>query len=386
MPAKPPSSHSSGAGANGGAGRRAAPRQALSPFAREWQAAAPNRLTRAIEKARLKGRPPLDLVTANPHDHGLEFPVERLAEITFRALRERPTVRRYAPHPLGQPEAREAVAAWYHRRGYPAARPERVCLTPGTSLAYFYALRLLAEPGAEVLVPRPSYPLFDDLCAAADVRPRAYHLAGRPEGWRLDLEDLAFQITPRTRAVIAVSPHNPTGMIPSAEDWSALGAICRRHRLPLILDEVFCEFLEPPGAPFPRPDGEEFPLLLILNGLSKMFSLPGWKTAWILAGGEADETTRFFTALERLADTFLPVHEFSQAALPDLFAGGESEVAPALARELAVRRALARDLAPRPARAPQGGEYLSGRLPEGADDETLAREAIERAGVLVQPG
>ncbi len=362
----------------------------LSSLARRWSATPPNLLAAEIETARREGRAPLDIVTSNPHENGLEFPAGQIEEIVARAMKTVPSARVYRPDSRGQPAAREAIAAYYQRRGARDANPERIVLTAGTSLGYYYALRILLEPGDELLAPSPSYPLFDDLCAAADVHLRLYHLAERPEaegGWRPDLDDIEFQITPRTRAIIVVSPHNPTGCVFSAAEWERLGALCRGHNLAVILDEVFCEFLAPGAPALPRPRPGEFPLVITLNGFSKMFSLPGWKVAWMKAdGADGAEVARFLTAVEHLSDTFLPVNEVAQAAVPAVFEAGDPAVCGALAREYAQRRELALAHSPLPVHRPEGGVYLCPRLPEGIEDEAIALRALREQNLLIHPG
>ena len=286
---------------------------------RAWGRSDVNALTTEVARRRTSGRSFIDLVGASPLECGLAFPEECLARVTEEAL---PACRAYRPHPCGQGEAREAIAAYYRRRGQPAG-VDRIVLAPGTSLAYFYALRLLCEPGDEILVPRPGYPLFDDLCRVAGVKHRYYHYVRRgDQGWRPDLEDIEFQCTPRTRAIAVVSPHNPLGTEFTAEELSALARICRARGLALLFDEVFCEFRREGDGAFPRPHDEEFPLTVTLNGFSKMLSLPGHKVAWLKVGGDEDAARRLVAGLEYVGDLFLPVSELAQAMVPGLIAVG----------------------------------------------------------------
>lgn len=382
-----PAPHDGGRGVSAGLER--------SGLAGRWLSGRCGEFSRACDEARREamargGSLPLDLATSNPHEHGLEFPAERLLEIASRALREIPSARRYSPDPLGQKAARQAVADYYARRGKHGVDAGRIVLTPGTSLGYYYALRLLADAGDEVLVPQPSYPLFEDLWAMAGVGTRQYYLrheaGAREKAWRLDPEEIAFQVTPSTRAIVVVSPHNPTGCMVSAEEWSALGAICRRHRLALLVDEVFCEFTDGAGAVMARPQAQEFPLVVTLNGFSKMFSLPGWKVAWMLIEGDEAETGWFVRALEHLSDTFLPVNELAQAMVPGVFEAGDPEVCGGLAREYARRRELALGRLRLPTPRPDGGVYLCARLPAGMDEEAAALRALREGGVIVHPG
>jgi len=357
----------------------------FSPLARGWIDTPPNRVAVALDQARRGHREFIDLINATPQENGLVFPYAVLREIVHRALAD-PAVQSYQPDPRGHRPAREAVAAFYHRRAAPAD-PDRILLTPGTSQAYFYALRLLTEPGDDILIPSPGYPLFDDLSALCGVRIRKYHLAEHSGSWRPDVEEIAFQCTPRTRAIMVVSPHNPTGAVFSADDFDALATLCRRRSLAVVFDEVFSEFLAPPLDLLPRPAPEAFPLVVTLNGFSKMFALPGWKVGWMKADGDPATVDRMFKALEFLSDVFLPLSDLTQAMIPDLLARGDPEVCGALAREYSERRNLALQTARFPLRSPQGGVYLCARLPETVcDDETFVLRALADSGVFVHPG
>jgi aspartate/methionine/tyrosine aminotransferase len=382
-----------------------------SRLALDWGRAEPAPLAAEAEALRRAGRPPLDLVTAIPHEHGLVFPPGRLAAIVAEAAGR---VGVYRPDPRGLVAAREAIAGYYARHGR-AISPDRIVLTPGTSVAYFYALRLLVNPGQETLIPSPGYPLFDDLCAVAGAGMRQYYLACRDGAWRLDLEDIEFQVTPRSRVLMLVSPHNPTGAMVTAADYAALGAICRRHGLALVVDEVFCECLAPEAGPFARPRAEDFPLLITLNGFSKMLSLPGWKVGWMTVEGDAERVGPLLEALERMADAFLPVPDLQQAMIAPLLAAGQDEgVIAGLAAAYAERRRVALAAlaeAGLEADACPAGVYLCGRLPGGGgadapwgghvsdsrpdrdskprvglDDMAFAMAALRQAGVLVHPG
>ncbi|RMH31302.1 MAG: pyridoxal phosphate-dependent aminotransferase, partial [Candidatus Hydrogenedentota bacterium] len=287
----------------------------------EWSDGVPSPLAKAVEAKRQRGVPIVDLITANPHEHGIEFPADRLEQIMIEATR---AARIYRPDPRGQLAAREAVAA-YHG----GVAPDQVVLTCGTSMAYWYVFRLLARPGGNVLCPTPTYPLFDDLARAAGLNVRSYHLSRGPGGaWHIDTEEVEFQITPRTVALVIVSPHNPTGQVASASELARVAEIATRHRLPVVFDEVFREFLHT-AAEVPRPGSYSLPFAITLNGVSKMFALPQLKAGWmVVEGSDSVLVNKFLTALEYLSDTFLPVNEMVQAALPRLLSPrGFSEVA-----------------------------------------------------------
>jgi len=366
----------------------------LSALADLWQPGPPDWMHAVADGGSL-----VDIAGASPAEWGLGFPQETLRAVAVAALGD-PALAGYRPDPLGNPAARNAIADWYRRRGV-AADPGRILLTPGTSMAYLYALRLLCEPGDEVLVPRPGYPLFDDLCRIAGVGVRHYHLRlGGGGHWEFDPEELDFQVTPRTRAIAVVSPHNPTGLHLTAEDLRAVGAICSRHGLALLFDEVFSEFaaatppgraaVGPEGSPapvLPRPVAGEFPLVLTLNGFSKMFSLPQWKLAWMKVDGADEELLRrFLAAAEHMADTFLPVGELPMAMVPGLMAAGDPAVSGWLAAEFAARRAVLRGASPWPVTSWDGGCYACFKVGETAAAEEPALRAAMAAGVLLHPG
>lgn len=354
----------------------------LNALATDWAGTPPGELDAALAAARARGADPIDLVTANPHDNGLIFPEEVLRTLADDALRNSGTVRVYTPDAFGQMPAREAVADFYRRRGAPAD-PTSIALAPGTSMAYFQALKLLTRPGDDVLAPQPGYPLFDNLCALAGLRLRHYHLT--PD-WRIDFDDLEFQITPRTRVLMLVSPHNPTGMTLDCNDLLQLAELCRRKRLAAILDEVFSEIPADRTVTVPRPAAGTFPLLITLNGFSKMFSLPGWKVAWMKVDGDDAIRLPFLRALEHLCDTFLPVNELVQAMIPGIFAAGDPAVTRHFADLLGERRQLALDLVPLPTRAPEAGVYLCPRLPDGVNDQAEAMRLLHERNVFVHPG
>ncbi len=193
------------------------------------------RLRREIES---QGHVITDLVAGNVTRHGIVFPPALLEEMLPAAARRRGI---YLPDPLGQPEAREAVSQYYRESGVdiPASR---VLLTPGTSVSYWYSFKLLADQGDEILCPRPSYPLFDYIAALSGVKMISYPL-NENRGWQIDLERLESVISTRTRAVVLISPHNPTGHVAGVAELEGLAEIARRHRLAIVSDEVFGEFL-----------------------------------------------------------------------------------------------------------------------------------------------
>jgi len=336
----------------------------------------------AIELARqaqARGAGYIDLASSNPTAHGLLYPAELLraaAEPYWQA-------RRYAPDPHGAPAAREAIAAYYAGRA-PALplSPDDLFITASTSEAYSLLFALLAEPGDNVLGPQVTYPLFEYLAAYHHVELRAYRM-DEARGWAIDEEDLRAQADERTRAVLLVSPHNPTGHVVQ----SALTALMELG-VPVICDEVFAEFAYAvAGVP---PLGVLMPDLPVftLNGVSKMFALPDMKLGWIALTGPRAARDRFGPHLELLNDTFLGANSLTQAMLPALFAEGDAFRTGMRARVRAnLDHGLARlgTSARVRVRPPEGGYYLFPEILDCADEEALVIDLIRR-GVLVYPG
>ncbi|GAB4118997.1 MAG: pyridoxal phosphate-dependent aminotransferase [Roseiflexaceae bacterium] len=319
----------------------------------------------------------IDLTSSNPTQQGLLFP----AEILRSAAEPYWSTRRYAPDPRGDRAAREAIAGYYAQRPTPLLlTPDDLFVTASTSEAYSLLFALLTEPGDNVLAPAVSYPLFDYLAAIHRVHLRPYAL-DESRGWRIDPASLHAQVDPRTRAILVISPHNPTGtVIQSAlPTLNALG-------LPVICDEVFAEF--PYQASHVPPLGALHPHLPIfhLNGISKMFALPDLKLGWIALSGGARQI--YGERLELLNDTFLGANYLTQAMLPKLFDRGrpfigqmQTRVRTNLDRAMAAL-ATCPQLSVRP---PDGGYYLFPAIHNWDDEEALVLMLLQH-GVFVHPG
>lgn len=323
----------------------------------------------------------VDLTSGNVTEHGIHFPQQLLEEILTEASR-RALV--YRPDSFGQRGAREAVAHYYESQGV-AIPAEQILLTPGTSLSYWYAFKLLADEGDEILSPRPSYPLFDYIAALSGVKLIPYQLVERRQ-WAIDLENLENSISNRTRALVLISPHNPTGRVVAENEIEALAELAVRHDLAIIADEVFSEFLlSRPSLPRPAPG--RAPLILTLNGFSKMFALPGIKFGWMGVTGERPRVCAAMRALELISDTFLPVNEIVQAAAPDIFREGREFLADYVT-EVRRRWEITRgflDQAPGCGyHAPDGGFYVTLRLAQ--DEEAAAEALLRQTGALAHPG
>ncbi len=342
-----------------------------------------NSLYREQDQRRAQGLPVVDLVSGNVTEQGITFPPDLLQSILVDGA---DAARVYRPNPLGQLPAREAIGMYYRAHGIdiPAAQ---IVLTPGTSLAYWYAFSVFCDPGDEVLTPRPSYPLFDEIARLAHAQLTTYRM-DETRSWAIDLDDLAAAITDRTRAIVVISPHNPTGAVASHGELNTVAALARERRLPIIADEVFGEFLFGLDA-LPRPAATDAPLVVTLNGLSKMFALPGMKLGWMALTGDPAAVTNALVALERMSDAFLPVNEIAQAAAPRILSDGRpflEQYRSAIAQR--GREAMATiGGAPRVSLvSPRGGFYAAVRVDTRLDDEALALHILRTSGVLVHPG
>jgi alanine-synthesizing transaminase len=334
------------------------------------------------EQLENQGKHIIDLVTGHPGSLGIEFPVKSLTRIAVHGLRH---ARHYRPDPLGQRAAREAISRYYRTEGT-MIPPEDILLTPGTSLSYWYAFKLLANPGDEILCPKPSYPLFETIAALSGVALTSYPLVEGPR-WSIDWSALEKKISPRTRALILISPHNPTGAVATSEEIQRLGDLAHRHKLTIIVDEVFRSFLYGTN-PFPSVIGSQAPMVITLNGFSKMFGLPGWKAGWMAVTGEGQATERAMRSLEMISDTFLPVNESIQFAIPGILRHGKAFLKRYQHAARKSRHHLLTELKRIPQISflkPEGGFYLTIRLADGVDEETMSLQLLEK-GFLVHPG
>jgi len=331
-----------------------------------------------------RGEVVLDLISGNVNRSGILFPESLLTDALHEAM---PAARIYQPDSFGQPVARRAISEYYQQAGL-ALPPEQILISPGTSISYFYCFKLLAEAGEEILCPSPSYPLFDAIAQLCNVRLTSYRLR-ESQNWEIDLDYLESQLTTRTRAIVIISPHNPTGAV---ADWSqlrSLAEIAERHQLALIADEVFSEFLFGLDE-LPRPARTQAPLVFTLNGFSKMLALPGIKLGWIGVSGEEALVAKSMRTLEMISDTFLPVNELVQFAVPRLLRGSvafqdayRSQVAACL--KVAINTlSQSRNLSLVP---PSGGFYASvGWTGPERDEEQLLIEVLEKCRILAHPG
>jgi len=266
---------------------------------------------------------------------------------------------------------------------------ERVMLTASTSESYAYLFKLLCDPGDEVLVPRPGYPLFEFLAALESLRVRPYPLVHDGE-WHVDLAALRVAASPRTRAVVVVNPNNPTGAYLKRDELVALEAFCAEHGLALVSDEVFADFaFREDVRRAPSVAGEGPALAFALGGLSKSCGLPQLKLAWMAVTGPEPLRREALARLEVVADTFLSVATPVQVAAPVLLARREELQAPILSRvrrNLEALRAALFPGCPATLLEPEGGWYAVLRVPATITEEDRVTRLLEERDVLVHPG
>ena len=338
----------------------------------------------AVREARASGRRIYDLTVSNPTRCGFSYDAEEL----LRPLTN-PQALVYDPDPRGMGSAREAVSGYY--AGHGAAVPAGdLILTTSTSESYSFLFRLLCDPGDEVLVAQPSYPLFDFLADLDDVRLRPYPLF-YDHGWWIDFAELERAVTPRTRAVLVVHPNNPTGHWTGTREREALEMLCVRHGLALIVDEVFLDYSlrESEGARS-FACGDHPALTFVLSGLSKIAGLPQMKAAWIATLGPEPVRTEALGRLEIVADTFLSMNAPVQLALPGWLAGAGGIQAQILKRargNLAILRRVAEDTPGRlqVLEVDAGWSGVLG-LPECVGEVDCAERLVRERGVVVHPG
>ena len=341
-----------------------------------------NRLTQALERRRAAGDSIVDLTSANPTRAGFAYPADLLLDARVAA-----TSLTYSPQALGLPVARHAVAADYARRGLDVD-PQRVVLTASTSEAYSVLFKLLCDPGDEVLVPRPSYPLFEHLTRLESVTARFYET--ECPTWAVDIASVERAMTDRTRALLAVSPNNPTGAVLKPDELDELRRLCEPRGVAIIADEVFADYpLEPPpSCQMARVAELTTGLAFCLGGLSKTVGLPQVKLGWIAVSGDHQRVGEALERLEVICDTYLSVSTPVQLAAEGLLARG-AEVRTQIQQRVVANYRRARELTAGTActalRA-EGGWYAVLQVPTLGGEEDLAVDLLERRGVLLHPG
>ena len=342
-----------------------------------------NRLTAAVAARRAERRDLIDLTETNPTRAGFDYPADLLAPLADVAAL------RYDPQPFGLPEARHAVARDYERHGL-RVDAERVVLTASTSDAYSQLFKLLTNAADEVLVPRPSYPLFEHLTQLDLVVARRYDLEHHGT-WSIDFSSVEHTIGPRTRAVLVVSPNNPTGSFITRDELDRLAAICAPREIAIIADEVFADYELRPGslAAAGRAIDRDDVLSFTLGGLSKSIGLPQAKLGWIVAAGPGPLVAAALERLELVSDTYLAVSTPVQFAAERLFGGGggiRRQIAERVAANYRSLRSLVANVpACRVLRADAGWSAVM-QVPSLEREEDLVLRVLAEDGVLVHPG
>ena len=338
-----------------------------------------NPLTRLLNQKRASGEAILDLTESNPTRAQLDYPAEeiRAALDDMRSLC-------YEPTPAGSIEARAAVCDYYSGR----VTPDRILLTASTSEAYGFLFKLLADPGDEVLVPRPSYPLFDFLAALESVRVLQYPLVYE-HGWSIDLDALRTLASKKTRAIVLVNPNNPTGSFVKRTELDQLVAFCAARNLVLISDEVFADYTfgDDPRRVSSLVDVREV-VAFSLSGLSKVAGLPQMKLGWIVASGPKTSRATALANLELVADTYLSVSTPAQNAAGRLLAL-RHQIQEQIQRRVRQNLAFVRErMAGSPFRVleVEGGWYATIQVPRIRSEEEWVLHLLQEHNVLVQPG
>jgi alanine-synthesizing transaminase len=346
-----------------------------------------NRLTRALEEHRRSGKDLFDLTASNPTECGFAYP-ER--EILTALTDPRGLV--YRPESKGLREAREAVAEYYAgRAGFSGALqqidPERVLLASGTSEAYSHIFRLLCEAGDEVLVPAPSYPLFEFLADLADIRLVPYPLL-YDHGWQIDFASFRAALTPRSRAVLVVHPNNPTGSFVKPREAAELAELCAAREMAIVADEVFLDYTG--GLERPRTFAfHDTAFTFTLSGLSKISLLPQMKLAWTVVSGPEALVQTAVDRLEIIADTYLSPSAPVQLALPKFLSlrhALQAQLQQRISANLSVLDSVLRESKSLARLDREGGWYAILRVPVTVTDDDLAIALLERCSVLVHPG
>jgi len=342
-----------------------------------------NEFAAAIEAAKSSGCELLDLTVSNPTVCGFEYDAADLL-----APLSEPAAMQYAAEPLGRLAAREAVSRYYCDVGADVA-VDRLCLTTSTSEAYSFLFRLLCDADDEVLIARPSYPLFDFIARLDDVTLREYPLLYDPHGagWLIDMHALETTISAKTRAIVVVHPNNPTGNFASEAEREALSQLCAERGIALIVDEVFLDYALDGPQHRSFAFGEMPALCFVLSGISKVCGLPQMKASWIAASGPDQIVRVAMERLELIADTFLSMNAPVQQALPHWLARRDkiqSQIRERMRINLAVLEERLRGSSAQTL-VMDGGWTVVLRVPREISGKKFSFAALER-GVIVQPG
>ena len=341
----------------------------------------PNPLSKALARRVASGQPVIDLTESNSTKCGFHFEAEQI----LRAF-SHPAILNYDPVAQGLPEARHAVANYY-RACHCTVDINDIFLTTSTSEAYSFLFRTLCNPGDEVLIPQPGYPLFNFLADIQDVGTVPYPLI-YDYGWQIDFHALARAITPRTRAIVVVNPNNPTGHFCKPDDMHRLNQLCLEGELAIIGDEVFLDFSMGNNIA-PSFASNNKALTFTMSGLSKISGMPQMKVAWLIAGGPEALKQQAVARLEMIADTYLSMNAPMQLALPVLLDLRHNFQLQCMQRvrnnvakldEMLSTQKLCTRL------NLEGGWYAVVKVPVTGSDDDLALKLLNIRGVYVHPG
>jgi alanine-synthesizing transaminase len=341
-----------------------------------------NSFSRLVEERRKAGVPLIDLTVSNPTKVFGDYPHSAIGR-AYANVKDFV----YRPDPLEALESRVAVARYYERRNL-AISPGQILLTASTSEAYSLLFKLFCNSGDEILVPRPSYPLFEYLAALESARIVPYRMV-YDGSWYIDFANLRQQISPRTRAVVVVNPNNPTGSFLKKFEAESLHDLAQQHNVPIISDEVFMDYSFGGGVDRVRTlIGHDSVLSFSLNGLSKAAGMPQMKLAWVALNGPEQERETARERLELLLDTYLSVGTPVQCALPELLDIGEGIQEDIRFRTAQNLKALQNLLESSPACCLhcEGGWSAIIQLPRKLSEEEWITQLLNEQNVVVQPG
>jgi alanine-synthesizing transaminase len=338
-----------------------------------------------IEQTRLQilkqNKKIINLSSGNANEFGIFFD-EKILKNALEKFTANPS---YNPDPKGDITARKAIQKYYAANGLKIS-PDQIILTSGTSESYFHIFKMLAKPGERILFPRPGYPLFEEIGRLAETDFVHYNL-DEEDGWQIDCENLESKIRPGTKAIVLISPSNPTGSVLSGKTLKRVITLSQKYDIPIISDEVFSEFIF--NGDYPRIAAlSQKANIFTLNGVSKTYALPGLKLSWVVVTGP--DCKKYIDQLERSADAFLACNQISQAMLPEIINKGNAFLKK-FQKHLKTNRDLAiQTLGASPKisfHKPEGGFYLLAKI-KGlrVSDEDFVIQLLKKTGIFVHPG
>lgn len=341
-----------------------------------------NPLMLALAQLKEKKVKVFDLTESNPTQAGFAFPHRPILQALVLSKSSL-----YQPQPFGSEEARRAIVQMYARQGV-AIRPEQIILTASSSEAYSFLFRLLLNPGEEALFPSPSYPLFDFLGQLNDVDIRSYPFFYKKR-WEIDLLALQERFSAKTRALVLVSPNNPTGSFVKAQELEVINRLCQERDVAIICDEVFSDYVINMHKDGVRTlSGNAEALTFVLGGLSKSLGLPQMKLSWIIVNGPSEKVQEALKRLEIIADTYLSVNTPAQNAVPIWLRLKDKIQRPIQARIQQNQKVL-QDLCAQTAfkvLSLEGGWYGILQLPEGLSEEQFTEQLLRAQYTFAHPG